>query len=76
MATFTAEEVLSLVDKNGEVTFTGGQTTMKISKGNGCYCILQGSPQTFYGQDLYTYQRALDFISKELKNGVYETMST
>ncbi len=76
MLPFTAEEVLSLVDKNGEVTFTGGQTTMKISKGNGCYCILQGSPQTLYGQDLYTYQQALDFISKQLQTRVYETMST
>lgn len=72
----TAEEILSLVDKHGEITLSGGQSmTMKVSKGNRCYCILQGSPQTLYGQDLYTYQHALEFIAKELKSGIYETMS-
>ena len=71
----TAEEVLSLVDKHGEVTLTGGETKMEVSKGADCYCIMQGSPQTLYGQDLYTTEQALSFIDQELNRGIYTEIS-
>ena len=72
----TAEEVLALVDKHDEVTLTGDETSMTISKGKDCYCIVQGSPKTGYGQNLYMKEGALLFITKELKRDIYKTMST
>lgn len=68
------EGILELVDKHNVVTLSDNSATIEISKGADCYMIVQGSPTTGYGQDLYTTERALDFIKKNFKKDIYTTM--
>jgi hypothetical protein len=79
---YTAEEILEIVDVAGSYKLKDGDFKLDISaapayrdrstnKNINSYYIIQGSPQGGYDADIYTYQRALRFIQKELRNHNY-----